>query len=141
MSQKLSGKQEKAILALLSELTYEAAAKKSGVDPRTLYRWLREPQFYAAWCEARRTNLRRATARLQTAAHFAVNCLLRVMADEMAPHAAKVAAARAVLDSAYRATESDDFSSRLEALEAALAATASHTNSESYEPRSTSLPH
>src|SRR5690349_7430661 len=98
MSQKLSGKKEKAIFALLSELTYEAAAKKAGVDPRTLYRWLHDPQFYAAWQEARRQNLRRATARLQTAAHFAVNCLLKVMADDTAPPAARVTAARAILD-------------------------------------------
>jgi transposase-like protein len=41
-SEKLSRKQEAAILALLSARTVEEAARMAGVTPRTLYRWQKE---------------------------------------------------------------------------------------------------
>ena len=52
--EKLGPKKEAAILALLSSQSMEDAARVAGVIPRTLYRWLGEPAFNAAYCNARR---------------------------------------------------------------------------------------
>jgi len=44
----LSAKQQRAILALLSEPGIDAAARKAGVNPATLWRWQRQPHFREA---------------------------------------------------------------------------------------------
>ena len=122
MSEKLPPKQEAAVLALLTESSYERAAEKVGVNPRTLYRWMHTPRFFAAWQESRRHNLRRATSRIQYAAQHAVSCLITVMADKTAPHAARIAAAKTLLDTAYRSNEQEDLAERIANLEAAARA-------------------
>ena len=50
----LSAKQDKALIALLTEPTISAAAKKVGIGERTLHTWLRDATFTAAYREARR---------------------------------------------------------------------------------------
>ena len=52
---KLGRKQEAAVLALLSSRNVEEAARVAGVNPRTLYRWQKEPEFDAAYREATET--------------------------------------------------------------------------------------
>ena len=60
MGDNLSHKQEKAIAALLSEATVTSAAEKPGVSEVTLYRWLKLPDFVAAYREARREVVEKA---------------------------------------------------------------------------------
>jgi hypothetical protein len=46
---KIGAKQEAAVLALLSSKNVEEAARAAGVTPRTLYRWMSEADFDAAY--------------------------------------------------------------------------------------------
>jgi hypothetical protein len=124
MAGKLTGRQEQALWALLREPGVEAAARAAGVGARSLYRWLNDPMFASAYQAARRDALSLATGRLQTAAQDAVTALTEVMKDPCAPPAARVAAARTVLDVAFRASELEDIEKRLANLEAAAGAVA-----------------
>lgn len=117
MSQNLSGKQEQALIALLTEATVEAVAVKAGVTPRTLYRWLNDPPFVGAYRAARRQAVQHATGRLQQAASEAVTTLRDVMTDTTAPAPARVNAAKSVLELAVKAVEIEDLTARIEALE------------------------
>ena len=51
---KLGSKKEEALVVLLSHRTIDDAARACNIRPRTLYRWLKEPEFAAAYREARR---------------------------------------------------------------------------------------
>jgi hypothetical protein len=129
MSGKLSGKQEQALIALLTEATVEAAAAKAGMNARTLFRWLNDPPFVAAYRAARRQAVQRATGRLQQAASDAVTTLQDVMTDAAAPAPARVSAAKSVLELAVKAVEIEDLTACIEALEQAPARPALGTSS------------
>jgi hypothetical protein len=51
---KLARKQEEAILALLTQRNVEDAARVAKVAPRTLYRWMKDRAFDAAYRDAKR---------------------------------------------------------------------------------------
>lgn len=119
----LSTSQQKAIVALLAEPTIKQAAEAAAVGERTLHRWLSEPEFAAAYRQARREATGQAVAQLQKAAGGAAVILASIAEDKANPPAARVSAARAILDYAVRAIELEDISARLEALEAQLAST------------------
>jgi len=51
---KLPHKQEEAVAALLSQRNIEDAARVARVGTRTLLRWMKVPEFQAAYREARR---------------------------------------------------------------------------------------
>ena len=67
-SSKLTRKQEEAIVALLAQRSIEEAARVAGVGARTLYRWMEEIEFDAAYRKAKRTAFRQSVDRLQQAA-------------------------------------------------------------------------
>jgi len=48
---KLGSKKETAVLALLSSRSVDEAAHAAAVTPRTLYRWMNEREFSAAFRE------------------------------------------------------------------------------------------
>ncbi len=114
---KLSSKQEQAIIALLNEHTIGKAAKVAGVNERTLYRWMRQPDFSSAFRQARRDAFSQAIALTQRYAPLAVNCLAKIMADPDAPASSKVAAATALLRFGKEGIELEDLAARVEALE------------------------
>ena len=114
---KLTPKQEKAIAALLSQPTIEKAAAAVGVNPASMYRWLAEPAFEAAYRAARREAVGQAIGRLQQVAGGAVAVLVHVMADPQTPASTRVAAAKTVLEMAVRAVELEDLAARIAALE------------------------
>lgn len=114
---ELNVKQDRAMLALLTNPTIAQAARKSGIGERTLYTWLAEPGFAAAYRGARRAAVQHGLARLQQASSSAVDVLCQVMKNKRAPAATRVAAARTVLDMAIKAVELEDMSARLDALE------------------------
>jgi transposase len=115
---KLPRKSEALIAALLTEPTIEAAAAKVDIGHSTARRWLRDPDFAQQYREARQDCMAQATARLQQATGEAVEGLREVL-KKGESEAAKVSAARCILDSALRATELEDIKDRIEALEAA----------------------
>jgi hypothetical protein len=114
---QLGRKKEEAIVALLSQRSVEKAARTANVPARTLYRWLKEPEFNASYREARRHAFGQAAARLQQMSAAAVSTLGKIMVDPNAPAASRVRAAHSVLDQAAKAIEIEDLEARLAALE------------------------
>ncbi|HKH99289.1 MAG TPA: hypothetical protein VN841_10285 [Bryobacteraceae bacterium] len=114
---RLGRKKDAAIVALLSQRSVDDAARVAGVGVRTLYRWLREPEFHAAYREARRDAFGQSAARLQQMSTAAVSTLGKIMVDPNAPAASRVRAADSVLDHAAKAIEIEDLEARLVALE------------------------
>ena len=115
--QKFTRKKEEAIAALLSQRSVEDAARVIGVATMTLTRWLRIPEFQAAYRAARREVFFQSVSRLQQASSAAVSTLMKVMVDGNAPAASRVRAAHCVLDHAANGMELEDLHARLEQLE------------------------
>jgi hypothetical protein len=99
---RLPPKKRRALVALLSEPTLEAAAAVARVGVRTLRTWRSEPAFAAALATAAADAFEHALARVHGLASEAVETLHRVMRDPVATASAKVAAARTVLERADR---------------------------------------
>jgi hypothetical protein len=116
---KFGRKKEAAIAALLTQRNVEEAARVAGIGTQTLYRWMKEPKFQAAYLDARRATVFQSNARLQQASSAAVSTLLKIMVDASAPAAARVRAADHVLDHSRQAIESEDIEVRVAALEQA----------------------
>ena len=114
---KISRKQEEAIIALLSSRNVEDAAKACDVPVRTLYRWLKEPAFSRAYRAARRKAFSQATARLQQSAGAAATILTKVMLDPATPPATRVRSAEIILSQGARAIEIEDIEARVTELE------------------------
>jgi hypothetical protein len=112
--EKLGAKQEAAVLAMLT-------ARTAGVAPRTLYRWLKEKEFDAAYREARRMAFGQAIARLQQMSGAAISVLGKVLVDPNTPASTKVRAVDSVLNHAAKAMELEDIAVRVAALEEATA--------------------
>jgi hypothetical protein len=114
---KFGRKKEEAIRALLTQRNVEEAARTAGIGTRTLIRWLKIPEFDAAYLEARRAAVSQSNARLQQGSSAAVSTLLKVMVDASTPASARVRAADRILEHAKQAIEIDDIQFRLTALE------------------------
>jgi hypothetical protein len=119
-SDKLTPKQERAIIALLLHPTISEAAQAVGVSEVMLWRWLQVPAFQAQYRHARRQMGNQAIAQVQHVAGKAVTTLEAVMDSKTASPASRVSAARAVLELALKAVELEELDERLSALEAAV---------------------
>jgi transposase len=115
-------RQERAIVALLSEPSIEAVAKTPDVSDVTIWRWMKRPDFRAKLRDARRAVVEGAIGRLQQTATEAVDTLRRNLT--CGTPSVEVRAATAILDQAIKAVELFDMVERVEQLEAQLAATA-----------------
>ncbi len=115
--EKLTRKQEQTIAALLSEGTVSAAAEKAGVGEVTLYRWLKLPDFRAAYREARRDVVEKSVAQLQQSSWAASTTLLRLLGS--GSDSVRLRAATTILEQSNKGLEHLDFEERLAALEAA----------------------
>ena len=98
LASKLGRKKEGAIVALLSQRNVEEAARVAGIGPRTLYRWLKEPEFEAAYRTAKRAAFGQAVARLQQGASAAATTLLKTMIEPTTPASVHVRAAEVSKD-------------------------------------------
>jgi hypothetical protein len=119
--EKRSRREEAAIVALLSEPTIEAAAKRARVSGSTLRGWLRESSFQARYRAARRQVVEQAIAQLQQGTSEAVAALRRNL--ESGVPAAEIAAESPSLTS-RQAIELTDLAERIEQLEQAAEAAA-----------------
>lgn len=114
--EKLKGRQQQAITALLSEGTVKRAAKKAGVGERTLRRWLSEDKaFLAEYRAARRVLLEQTLTNLATISSAAVVTLYNEFRADSP--AVRVRAASNVLRLLFSGHELTDIEERLEALE------------------------
>jgi hypothetical protein len=118
--QKISRLKEKAIVSLLNSPTIQQAAKETGISVITMHRWLGEESFKVSYLDARRQAVSKAVARLSQICSEAVEVLRQVMNDCETPASARIAAARAVLDAALKAVETDDLSARINTLERSI---------------------
>ena len=112
---KLTSKQERAIIALLSTSTVAEAAEEVGVSRRTLERWLADSAFVSEYRAIRGHVVEAAVARLQQATTDAVECLQRNLREAKPP--TQVRAAQIILDQALRAVELYDLNDRLDRLQ------------------------
>jgi hypothetical protein len=115
----LGRKQEGAIAALLTQRNVEEAARAAGIGTRTLLRWLKLPEFLAAYRQARREAYGQAIARLQQGTSAAATTLLKTMIDPGTPASVRVRAAEAIFNHAAKAIEIEDIEARVTALERA----------------------
>jgi cytosine/adenosine deaminase-related metal-dependent hydrolase len=116
-----SRKRQAAIAALLGSPTIAHAAQTAGIGESTLLRWLREEGFAREYRLAQREALAQAIATLQAASAAAVTVLRAAMLDQTATAAARIAAARVILEYSFRGAEIADLEERLALIEAQLA--------------------
>ena len=116
---KFARKKEAAIAALLSQRNVEEAARAAGIGTQTLYRWMKEPGFDAAYLRARRAAFGQSIARLQQGSSAAATTMLKIMVDSGAPASTRLRAADCVLSHAKQGVEIEDIDVRLATLEQA----------------------
>jgi transposase-like protein len=116
---KFGRKKEEAIAALLSQRNIEEAARVAGIGTRTLLRWLKLPEFQAAYRQARRQAFSQSIARLQQGCSAAATTMLKIMLDQNAPASTRVRAAECVMNHATKAIEIEDIEARVSELERA----------------------
>ena len=115
-SQKMERKKEKVIACLIAQPTIALAAQEAKVSQSTIFRWLRDSEFQAAYRQAKKEIVGHALTQVQRAVTQAVETLLDVMGNGIV-ESAKVSAAKTILELAIRAVELEDLENRLEALE------------------------
>lgn len=118
--EKIGRKMQEAIAALIRCKTVGLAAAECGVSERSLLRWMKQPEFLAAYREARRQVVEQAIAQTQQAAAQAVETLVEALGADKASD--RIRAAEAILDRALEGTQLLDLAERLAELEAAEAA-------------------
>src|SRR6266852_8786099 len=116
---KFDHKKEQAIAALLSHRNVEAAARAVGISSNTLLRWMKEPEFDAAYREARRMASGQSIARLQDASGAAVTTVLKIMLDSNMSAGTRLRVAEIVLAQTAKAIEIEDIDVRVAELERA----------------------
>jgi hypothetical protein len=116
---KLSRKMEAAIAALLTQPTVEAAARVADVSERALRKWMRLPEFKAAYAAARGEVLERTVVLLVGAGRQSVETLQLNLAAEKPSD--QIRAACALLEYASRGVELLDLAERLAEVERRLA--------------------
>ena len=108
---------ERLIAALLEAPTLDAAARLAGVSVRLLYKRRQDPEFSQKLKAAQAGALADTTRFLQHSTGRAALALVEIAENPEEPPAARVSAARALLEQAGRFTEISDFAERLAALE------------------------
>jgi hypothetical protein len=114
---KFGRKKEEAIVALLTQRTIEDAAHTVKVSTKTLLRWLKDPEFDAAYRAAKRVAFGQSIARLHHLSSAAVSILGKIMLDSATPPATRVRAADSILDHTAKAIEMEDIERRVSELE------------------------
>jgi hypothetical protein len=110
-------KKEAAISALLTQRSIEDAARSIDVAYSTLRRWMRIPDFDAAYRQARHDVMFQSIARLQQNSGAATTTVLKIMVDPAAPPACRLKAAHDVFEIGLRGIEVEDTQARVSALE------------------------
>ena len=109
----LTQKQQKALSALLTNPTKEAAAKAAGIESKTLRRYLTDPEFQAEYQKAVSGMIEDAATQARQSLNPALSCL----EDGGETATARISAARSLLEYGLRLTEIADIMKQLEELE------------------------
>jgi transposase-like protein len=120
--EKFGRKKEDAIAALLTQRNVEEAARAAGIGTRTLLRWLKIPEFDAAYRQARRAAFGQTIARLQQGSSAAATTLMKLMVDAATPPSTRARCSESIISFSSKAIELEDIEARLTALEQATEA-------------------
>ena len=93
------------------------AAKVAGLDESTIRRYKRDPAFVGEYKRCCAEMLETATDKAKAAMPPAIDRLRGIVEDDQQQAQQQIAAARAVLEYGLRLVESNDFETRLRALE------------------------
>ena len=115
---KFGRKKEEAVAALLTHRNIEEAARSIGVAPNTLLKWLKLPEFDAAYRDATQGYVsasRGEAAAGNLGSRHAPCC--KTLIDPATPASVKVRAAEAIFNHAEKAIEIEDIDARVAELE------------------------
>jgi hypothetical protein len=113
---KFGRKKEDAILALLTHQNLEQAARSINIAPRTLMRWMKVPEFQAAYRPAARRMPRRSPVSSRAPRPRRPPCSGSCSTKARRPRSAS---AECVLNHSWKAIEIEDFEARVAELERA----------------------
>ncbi len=116
----LTARQIRLMDALLRGESVTAASQQAGINRSTAIRWMAEEPFKTAYEEAIKETFSVAVKTLQCVTTAATEAMREILTDSSSPPAARVSAARTVLEFALKAKEQDDIEQRLTLLEAAF---------------------
>jgi hypothetical protein len=119
---KFEQKKDAAIVALLTQRNHEEAARVTGIDLKTLKRWLRLPEFLVEYRRVRWEVAEQGYARAQQNTGVAASVLLKLMADCATPASSRIRAALGIFDISREGLDLD-METRVSALERAVAET------------------
>ena len=116
----MTGKQQKALAALIRAPTRAAAAEEAGVGTSTLRRWLHEDaEFQAAYRAAMSELLEDASTQAKRNLSRALSVLAEIMETGDSAQV-RVSAARSTLAYSLKLTEAADILARIDAVEKRL---------------------
>lgn len=113
----ITQKQKAALQALMQFTSRKEAAKVAGITERTLREYMRDPAFTAELNRLYGDWFDECTRELQLAVKLAIQTLKGSLTDEEASVPAKIAAAKAILETAPKYLEVNNILPRIEALE------------------------
>lgn len=116
----LTERQRRALAALLAAPTAKEAAQMAGVGERTMKRFRALPAFQRAYRAAQVELVESAVCQSRQHLTGALSALADITADETAPPAARVSAARASIELSLKLGEQGDILARLTELEKSL---------------------
>lgn len=111
-------KAEEAVAALMAGRNIRQAAQECGIGYRTLKTWLASEWFQTEYQAAKKQLLDSTINQLRAIGGEGVAGLHEVVVNVASPAAARVSAARAILEVLLKAVETQDITERLERLEA-----------------------
>ncbi|MGA1994959.1 MAG: hypothetical protein ABSH45_04185 [Bryobacteraceae bacterium] len=114
---KFGRKKAAAVAALFTAKNHAEAARVAGVDPSTLKRWLRLPEFQAEFLQARRDAISQTNARIQHNSGALASLGFKLVADPATPASVKAHLILGLLDRGNKALELEDVLVRVAALE------------------------
>jgi len=126
--QELEPRQARLVLLLADGLTTSEAAERLGISERMARRWRASPDVQEALRAVGRESIRRASSALSALLGVAASALREVASDQMAPPAARVSAAKTIVETALRLREAGELEDRMTALEAKFEEGSSHGN-------------
>ena len=116
----MTPKQQKALLALLTNPTKEKAAAAAGITSKTRRGYLADPEFQAEYRKAFAGMVEDATRQAQQAIAPALSTLREVVEDSGEGSQFRISAARSILEYSLKLTEQNDILAKLKELEKAV---------------------
>jgi len=115
---KLTAKQGRAIPLIIDSASYTEAAQKAGISRKTLWQWLKDPQFAAELDRQRREVVSEAFGILSQSITKAVETLAKLL--DSADERTKRLTANDIIGHILRHKEVDELENRITAIEQRL---------------------